>query len=347
MKSNGYAQELERRRLLAIRRLKEGRSAVEVAQFLEVHERTVRDWFCRFERGGESALACKPHPGPKSKLNAQQAQEVLNWLEKSPLEFGFSTECWTAPRVARLVLERLGVRYHPRSLNRWLREHDVTPQKPRRQPRERDPAAIDRWMNEQWPLLSKKAAELGAHIAMIDEAGAMMAPLLRRSQARRGRTPVIKQRGRHRLKVSMQAAVVMNSLGQAQSLKFQTYPNSYVNSEKTALFLRKLLEEVPGELIVVWDRGNMHKGPAVRQVLAEFPRLQTEFLPAYAPDLDPVEWLWSWIKYGKLANFAPMELDELHSRLLELLEQAAASPPLLQGFIRASELPEPARRIAA
>jgi transposase len=347
MRTNGYARELERRRLLAVRRIKEGRSAAEVARFLEVHERTVRDWFCRWERGGESALAFKAHPGPSPKLDARQEREVLDWLEKSPLDFGFTTECWTAPRVARLVLERLGVKYHPRSLNRWLRGRDITPQKPRRRPRERNQEQIDRWVSEQWPLLLRKAAEHAAHGVMIDEAGAMMAPLLRRSQARRGHTPVIGQRGRHRLKVSMQAAVVMDSSGRARSLEFRTHPDSYVNGEKTASFLRQLLERVPGEVIVVWDRGNMHKGPAVRQVLAEFPRLRTELLPAYAPDLDPVEWLWSWIKYGKLANFAPLELNELHARLLELLEQAAASPPLLQGFVRAAGLPEPARRIAA
>jgi transposase len=59
----------------------------------------------------------------------------------------------------------------------------------------------------------------------------------------------------------------------------------------------------------------MHKGPLMRAVLAEFgPRLTLEQLPSYCPDLNPVEWLWSWIKYAQLANFRPRDLRHLTRR---------------------------------
>lgn len=152
------AAELERRRLLAVRRVSEGRPAVEVARFLGVHERTVRGWCRRHEAGGEAALAPKPHPGPAPRLTPGQEAEVLSWFARSPAEpeFGFPTELWTAGRAAGLIRDRFGVRYHPGHLLRWLRKRGVTPQVVRRRPRERDDAEAARWAREEWPRLLKK-----------------------------------------------------------------------------------------------------------------------------------------------------------------------------------------------
>ena len=124
-------------------------------------------------------------------------------------------------------------------------------------------------------------------------------------------------------------------------LHFRTYPKSYVNSQRSAEFLESVLQAVPGQLIVLWDRGSMHKGEPIRALLAKYPRLHTEFLPPYAPQLNPVELLWSYLKYGKMANFAPADVDHLHSRVLEHLLFAQNNPRLLGSFWQWSQLPMP------
>lgn len=142
-----------------MRRVAEGRTALEVARFLGVHERTVRGWYNRYLQGGEAALAAKPRPAsPRSKLTAQQEAQVLGWLECSPTEeeFGFPTELWTAARVAQRIHQRFGVRYHPGHLLRWLRARGVTPQRVRRRPRGHDAGEMQRWLGEQWPRILKK-----------------------------------------------------------------------------------------------------------------------------------------------------------------------------------------------
>ena len=70
-------------------------------------------------------------------------------------------------------------------------------------------------------------------------------------------------------------------------------------------FLRGLLRHLRGRVIVIWDGGSNHKGPAIREVLRTFPRLHLERLPGYAPDLNPVEMIWAYLKHGRLANFVP------------------------------------------
>ena len=90
-----------------------------------------------------------------------QGQVALGWLTKPATEFGFATELWTAPRVAKLIEKEFGVAYHPRYLNEWLTARGITPQKPRRVPRERDQAEIDRWVAEELPRIKKKSAKTG------------------------------------------------------------------------------------------------------------------------------------------------------------------------------------------
>lgn len=181
---------------------------------------------------------------------------------------------------------------------------------------------------------------------LIDETGMLMRPLVRRSLARRGKPPVVRYQSNHRQKVSVQGAIVMGFDGEggvvAEALRTRTYADAYVDGQKTAQLLRRLLAEFGEDgrpLIVVWDRGNMHKGPHVRQVLEAFAdRLSIEQLPPYCPDLNPVEWLWSWMKYGELVNFCPRDVRHLSSRVATAIVKAAERQPLLQGFIRAAGL---------
>jgi transposase len=156
MRSKGSAQELENRRKLAVRRIHEGYAPDDVAAFLGVHPRTLWRWLARDRDDPKHGLNAKPHRGRPPKLTFDQDLEVLSWFYYSPTSFGFPTDLWTAARVAHLIEQKLGVRFHPRYVSAWLAERGITPQKPRRQPRERDQEEIDRWLREDWARLEKK-----------------------------------------------------------------------------------------------------------------------------------------------------------------------------------------------
>jgi transposase len=174
---------------------------------------------------------------------------------------------------------------------------------------------------------------------LIDEGGFLMAPLVRRSLAPRGQTPVYAVAAAHRQKVSTIAALTLSPVRHHAGLYFQTHPNAYINQEKAAAFLEELLRHLRGKVIVIWDRGPMHRGPAIRAVLARYPRLSLEALPAYAPDLNPVEMLWNHLKYADLANFVPQGLWHLHSAVQTGLEIVQEDQERLHSFFAASGLP--------
>ena len=155
MRTKGTAAELEARRRLAVQRVAGGWTRKDVAAFLGVHPETVAEWVRAHEAGGDAALAAKPHPGRKPFLSPAQERTVLGWLADPPTTHGFRTDLWTARRVAQLVEARLGVAFHPHYLREWLTKRNYTPQKPARRPKQRDPAAVDRWVKEDWPRLKK------------------------------------------------------------------------------------------------------------------------------------------------------------------------------------------------
>jgi transposase len=131
----------------------------DVAEELDVSERSVWRWLKRWRtrgRLGDDALAIRSGRGRPAKLDARQAASVLRWIEHSPCDFGFATERWTAPRVAAVIEQRLGVHMNPRYLNRWLGSRGITPQIPPRVPRERDDALIAAWLAHAWPGIKKR-----------------------------------------------------------------------------------------------------------------------------------------------------------------------------------------------
>ena len=157
MRPKGAAAELEARRRLAVQRVADGWTRAEVAAFLGVHRETVAEWVRVHEADGDKALAAKPHPGRTPFLTADQEKQVLGWLADPPTKHGFSTDLWTAKRVAELILKKLEVRFHPHYLREWLTKRNYTPQTPARRAKQRDPDEIDRWLKEDWPRIKKKS----------------------------------------------------------------------------------------------------------------------------------------------------------------------------------------------
>jgi transposase len=161
MRTKGSALELERRRRLAVQRIQEGYSGVQVAQILGVHPRTVYGWMAHYRQHGDPGLAAKQHPGRPPKLTRQRQGLVLGWLRKNPKSFGFGTELWTGRRVAQVIQRKFGVTYHPRYINEWLTGHNITPQKPQKRPRERNDPLMQQWLRVEWRRIQNALAAKG------------------------------------------------------------------------------------------------------------------------------------------------------------------------------------------
>jgi transposase len=175
----------------------------------------------------------------------------------------------------------------------------------------------------------------------MDESGLLMAPLARSSWAPRGRPPGLAQRAGHREKVSV-AALWLSPRRDRLGLAFQARANAYFDSAAVADFLRGAVPGLGGPVVVVWDGGPMHRGDPIRELLAESGgRVDLERLPPYAPELMPVEQVWTWLKYGRLSNWAPADARELASAAERELSSIRDDQRRLRNFFHACDLPLP------
>jgi transposase len=164
---------------------------------------------------------------------------------------------------------------------------------------------------------------------------------VRRSWAVRGKTPVIDGDGGHRKKVSVIGAITLSPRVRRLGLHWSTRADGYFGAAEVVSFLRCVLGSLPGKVVVVWDGGANHKGPLVRRFLARNKRLTLERLPAYAPELNPVEQVWGWLKFGQLANFVPDGLAQLDREINRRLKRLRDNRDLLRSLWEGSELPFP------
>lgn len=176
---------------------------------------------------------------------------------------------------------------------------------------------------------------------LIDESGLFLNPLVRRSWAKIGQPAVLNTDGGHRHKVSVIGGLSVSPHAQRLGFYFATEPDGFYTAERVVEFLRELLKHLRGKVVVVWDRGGNHKGAVLRKFLARNHRLQLEFLPPWAPELNPIEAVWSWLKYGQLANFAPEGTEHLDDEIVESLIELKFAPDLLRSLWERSELPFP------
>jgi len=194
---------------------------------------------------------------------------------------------------------------------------------------------------------SKRARRLRAHLVLIDESGALMMPLLRRSLAPRGQTPIFKHKAKERERVSLIGALTLSPRRGRLGLYFSTLVNDYFEQNAVAWFLRQVLRHLRGRVIVVWDRGPMHHGPEIRQVLKDHPRLSLELLPPYAPELNPVEQIWNYLKWNRLCNLAPQDSSDLENHIFKELQAVRHDRKRLRSFWNASNLPWPTLALAS
>lgn len=173
----------------------------------------------------------------------------------------------------------------------------------------------------------------------IDESGVLSEPLVRRTWGLRGRTPVLAHRCRHRVNLSVIGAIALSPGRRRCRLLLRWHTGKSVRRPQVLAFLRALLAELRGQVIVVWDGLPAHRTPAVLAFAAARRRLELVRLPGYAPELNPVEGLWSMIKWHRMANHGLTEVPAIHARAKAEGRKVANDQRLLKSFIRGTRLP--------
>ncbi len=317
-------------RHLAVQRVKDGERASRVIASYGMCRTTIYKWLQASKRGGTKALKARKHPGRPPALSPRQKLQVRRWINgKDPRQYGFDFGLWTRQIVAALIAQKFGVQLGVTAVGRLLAELDITPQKPLRRAYERDPVAITRWTTEVFPQLRARAKRVGAKIFFLDEAGVRSDQVLGRTWGLRGQTPEVPTSGRRQ---SVSAISAVNARG---AFWYEIYTERLNATGFTAL-LTHFMRRRTGKVFLILDGHPAHIAKAVAQYVQSLKgRLELHFLPGYAPELNPDEFVWNHLKRQGVSK-TPLRRDEsLRSRVQADLAAIKARPALVRSFFHA------------
>jgi transposase len=324
----------EWRRMQALRLKQLGWKQRDIATALSASESAVSGWLAAAAERGPGALRSGATPGRPARLEDAQLRLLPDFLWHGAEAYGFRGEVWTCGRVAEVIEEEFGVRYHKGHVSRLLKARGWTPQVPITRAIQRNEEAIERWQRDVWPALRRRARRERRTLAFVDEAGFYLLPGLVKTYAPAGLTPVIYE-WQTRDHLSAMGAVTPN--GKVYVLVRQ----ESLHGLHTVEFLKHLLRYAGARLLVVWDGSPIHRRAAVKEFLASKAGSGAwiEPLPAYAPDLNPVEGAWQHLKHGELRNITCLDLEELHIQLHLAIGRLRQKPDLIRSFFTGAGLP--------
>jgi putative transposase len=174
-------------------------------------------------------------------------------------------------------------------------------------------------------------------LVLEDEAGFSLVSPLKRTWAPRGHTPVLRTSISHHSRINVLGAVLISPHGRRIRLCSRLHHGTVTGREVVA-FLRQLVRRVRGPIVLVWDNHPIHQRKLVQQFIARHPRLHVFQFPAYAPELNPAEGIWTQAAEA-LAGTAPHNVSELQVNLATALRRVRRSARRLWACIFMSDLP--------
>jgi transposase len=312
---------LEQLRIRAVRQIQHGAHPEDVAAGLGMTRAAVYGWLAKYREGGLAALKARPVPGRPPKLSGAQLQRIYTLVVgNDPRQLQFVFALWTRAMVRELIGREFGVRLSEVSVGRLLRKLGLSPQRPLYRAYQQNPEAVARWKAETYPQLRAQAAEVGATIYFTDEAGVRSDDHAGTTWAPVGQTPVVASTG-DRFGVNLISAV--------------TAYDGNLNGPVFIDFCRRLLHDTPGPVFLVLDGHPVHRSKAVKQFAASTGgRLRLCFLPGYAPELNPDEWVWKHVKHDRIGRAGVTGPGDLKAKALAALHRLQKLPRLVQGFFR-------------
>ena len=319
----------EWRRIRALELYHENWMQVDIAAALDVSQAAVSQWLSLAGHGGPEALRSRTGHGRPPKLTPAEMSQIPEFLWHGAEAYGFRGDVWTCGRIAEVLREELGVVYHPGHVSRLLKQLGWTPQLPITRAIQRDEQAIQEWRLKVWPMLKQQARKERRTLLFTDESGFYLLPGIVKTYAPSGMTPVL-----HEFQTRDHLSV-MGALAHKGYRAYTMVRHKSLNGLNMIEFLEHLLRVAGSRLLVIWDGSPIHRRQAVQDFVTDLRgRIRLERLPGYAPDLNPVEWLWQHLKHVELRNLIARDLEELHFKFHLAVGRIRYKRHLIQSFFR-------------
>ncbi len=286
----------------------------------------------RKEADGIDPLNSRKGTGRPSEISEKQLNQIRIWINgNDPRQYGFDFGLWTRAIICELVKKNFGIEISVITAGRWLSKLGITPQKPLRRSYERDEDEIKKWKEEDFKKIRSRCKRRKAKIFFMDEAGVRSDDPLGRSWGIKGKTPIVKTSGQ-RQQVNAISAVAPDG-----SFWYEVYSGRF-NSERMVEMLKRFMKG-RGNVCLILDGHPAHKSNMIKQFVKDCSgRLEIYFLPGYAPELNPDEFVWHEIKQNGTSKRPLNKNEALKERVEQDLSELKGNKVKLRNFFKSKHV---------
>ncbi len=317
---------LEQYRFRAIELRKKDWSVIEIAEAFGLNRRAVTRWFTNYNKYGKKSLQSRTATGPEFKLKPKEMKILLKLLKHPATDFEFETPLWTCKRVLHIIKKQFKKKLDYSNVWRLLQKLGLTNQKPERRAIEQDPKETKRWLKEEWPRIQAHARRWQAVLYFQDEAGVSLTPVLGKTWAPKGKTPIVRVTG-HR-----GGLIVTSAMSTAGRLLFR-FEKERITADLHIEFLEQVREQHKNrKVIIVEDQAPPHIARKVGEYVEKHKKsFAIYYLPPYSPELNPDEDVWQNLK-GKLKTHQAQSVKELKEKVNGHMKSIQKRPELVRSF---------------
>jgi transposase len=311
-------------------------SQADAAAQYGVSNNTMSQWVSLYRERGEAGLAVQPQGRPEGSgraLSDEQGQEIRQLVVDSlPLDHDIASATWTRQAVSELIVKRLGVELTLQGVGQYLRRWGLTPQKPARQAREQAPEEVREFVEQTLPEVKERAKQEEAQLHVVDEVGVKTSDQIGTSYAPKGETPV------QEVPKSHIEQDVISSVTPDGDLLYWAFPGT-MKAEKFIAFLKHLVSEASGKIIVFADRHPAHEAQAVEEWLeGRESQIEVEWLPRYSPEYNADEFLNNDLKQVLKNEPMPQSTSDFRETICGILDWIASMPDRVKGYFEQTEI---------
>jgi len=320
---------LEAIRIRAVQRVEAGESPEVVIKALGFTRTVIYEWLAKYREGGLDALRSRKAPGKKPKLKGKELQKLYRLIVGvDPRQLKFEFALWTRGMVRELIKQRFKVSLSEVSVGRLLKKIGLSPQRPQRKSYQQDEYLVLKWMAEDFKDIKKLAQKENAEIFFGDESTVRSDYHSGTTWAPKGKTPTVRTTGaRHKVNL-------ISAISPRGAMKFMATEES-VNSTVFIEFLKRLVAKADRPVFLILDNSPVHRSNEVRQyVQGTNGRLRIFFLPPYAPELNPDEHVWNYLKNHKIGRQTTTNAWDLYKRVTRVMHSLQRLPEKIKSFFK-------------
>lgn len=316
-----------------VRLSKKGKSNEEIAEILDVSERHVRSVKKQYAEGGLTAIKPKKRgrsKGEKRILKPEQEKEIQTIIvDEDPMQLKLKGCMWTRNNIRQLIKDKYGIDSKLSTLGYYLQRWGFSVQRPVKRAYKQDQEKIDKWLNEEFPGITKRAEAENAEIFFGDETNIQNTANYMKGYAPKGKTPVVRVESQ-KFKVNM-----LSAISKRGKLRFMLYKDN-MNSSKLIDFMGRLIRDVEKKVFLILDNLRVHHSKDVQKWLEEHKdRIEVFYLPPYAPEYNPDELVNSDLKRSVGNKASSQSKEELEHNVRSHLKSLQLNPSKVCSFFNA------------